>query len=369
MQARSESHVIEETKSYFRNHGVDLNAFKDNARGDTTILVKNFAYGTAPDELSDLFAGFGEITRFLMPPGGVTAIVAFRHANAAKVAFRALSYRRFRESILFLEWAPKNVFVVDFVAPAIKPLKAAKVPIGVEEEAFAPVSDSSTLYIRNLSFSTTHDQLRSLFQGLDGFLSSTIKTRPDPKDSNKSLSMGYGFLEFRTKAQAESAMDAMQGYSLGGHSLIIKISHKAADATSDRNAKFTSGQRSTKIIVKNLPFEVSKKEVRALFASYGQLRSLRIPKKIDRTSRGFAFVEFATSRDAENAMDALKHTHVLGRRLVLQFAAEDVNDPEEEIERMQKKVNSQINKITLEKMTSSKRRKVEFDDVGGEQGL
>ena len=354
---------------YFQSHGVDLNAFKDAIRGDTTILVKNFVHGTSADELLELFAGYGEISRFLMPPGGVTAIVSFQHVNSARVAFKALSYRRFRESILFLEWAPKNIFMPNSIAAKDYSANRRTAVDGVEDEILTPDAETSTLYIRNLSFSTTNDQLRDRFQGLHGFLSSTIKTRPDPKDSSKLLSMGYGFLEFRTQAQAKSAMDAMQGYNLGGHNLIIKVSHKAANASSERDGKYTSKHRSTKIIVKNLPFEVSKTELRALFASYGQLRSLRIPKKIDRSSRGFAFVEFATSRDAENAMEALKHTHVLGRRLILQLAAEDIKDPEEEIEKIQKKVKSQINKITLDKMTSSKRRKIDLEDVGGEKGL
>ena len=40
-QAHAETHIIQETKSYFRNQGVDLDAFKRSQRGDTAILVKN----------------------------------------------------------------------------------------------------------------------------------------------------------------------------------------------------------------------------------------------------------------------------------------------------------------------------------------
>lgn len=63
-----------------------------------------------------------------------------------------------------------------------------------------------------------------------------------------------------------------------------------------------------------------------LFCSaHGQLKSVRLPKKFDHRSRGFAFLEFLTRHEAENAYAALKHTHLLGRHLVLQWAEEDAN--------------------------------------------
>ncbi|KAG9859832.1 hypothetical protein KCU90_g10642, partial [Aureobasidium melanogenum] len=120
--------------------------------------------------------------------------------------------------------------------------------------------------------------------------------------------------------------------------------------------------RGTKIIIKNLPFEATKKDVRALFAAYGQLRSVRVPKKFDKGARGFAFADFTTPKEAENAMDALRDTHLLGRRLVLDFAAEDAEDAEAEIEAMAKKAGSQLNKVALQKLTSGGRKKFRVGD-------
>lgn len=47
---------------------------------------------------------------------------------------------------------------------------------------------------------------------------------------------------------------------------------------------------------------------------------MRLPNRADRRSRGFAFVDFSTRREAEGAMEALRHTHLLGRHLVLEWA-------------------------------------------------
>jgi multiple RNA-binding domain-containing protein 1 len=53
-----------------------------------------------------------------------------------------------------------------------------------------------------------------------------------------------------------------------------------------------------------------------------------VPKKFDARTRGFAFLEFVTRHEAENAYNALKHTHLLGRHLVLEWAAEEEHDLE-----------------------------------------
>ena len=199
-------------------------------------------------------------------------------------------------------------------------------------------------------------------------MSAQVKTKPDPKRQGQVLSMGFGFLEFRSKSNAQAGLAAMDGHELDGHKLLIRASHKAIDAAEERRkedqAKKMAG-RKTKIIIKNLPFEASKKDVRSLFGPYGQLRSVRMPKKFDSSTRGFAFADFVTAREAENAIDALRDTHLLGRRLVLEFAAEDAVDPEQEIEKMQQRVGQQADKVALQRLTGSGRRK--FQVEGGDE--
>ena len=374
-QAHAETHVIQETKSYFTNHGVDLEAFKTKERGNTAILVKNFSYGTKSEELKKLFEAHGHVKRLLMPPSGIMAIVDYDQPNHARSAFGSLAYRKFKDSILFLEKAPKDLFRVVQGLPdgridqPARSLSAKPSATELLENKDAPEpANTSTLFVRNLNFSTTTDRLREVFKPLEGFMSAKVKTKPDPKNQGQLLSMGFGFLEFRSKNNAQAALTAMDGHKLDGHELLIKASHKAIDAAEERRkedqAKKMAG-RKTKIIIKNLPFEASKKDVRSLFGSYGQLRSVRVPKKFDSSTRGFAFADFITAREAENAMDALRDTHLLGRRLILDFAAEDAVDPEQEIEKMQQKVGKQADKVALQTLTDSGRKK--FHIEGGDE--
>ncbi|KAL8703481.1 MAG: hypothetical protein Q9201_003324 [Fulgogasparrea decipioides] len=369
-QAHAETHIIQETKSYFSSNGVNLEAFKRKQRGDNTILVKNFSYGTKPEELQNLFETYGTIRRLLMPPSGTIAIVDFVQVDHARSAFSSLAYRKFKDSILFLEKAPKDLFSVDGLSLVGEDVSKDRVrgakqsATDLEDTTSQQVVNTATLFVRNLNFSTTSERLRDTFKPLDGFLSARIKTKPDPKHTGQLLSMGFGFLEFRTKAQAQAALAAMDGYNLDNHELLIRASHKGTDAATERrredNAKKIAG-RKTKIIIKNLPFQASKKDVRSLFGSYGQLRSVRVPKKFDSSTRGFAFAEFVTAREAENAMDALKDTHLLGRRLALDFAAEDDVDPEKEIAKMQQKAGKQADKVALQRLTGSGRKKFSLE--------
>jgi multiple RNA-binding domain-containing protein 1 len=377
-QAIAETTVILESKAYFVKNGVDLNAFKKKERGDTAILVKNFPFGTTHEELRNMFEEFGQVLRVLMPPTGTIAIVEFAQPSHARAAFGGLAYRRMKSSILFLEKAPKDLFTSvgtngEMVPSDRKTGAADQKPSGtdlLEIETPTDELDTSTLFVRNLNFTTTSDRLTETFKPLDGFLSARVNTKTDPKKPGQVLSMGFGFLEFKSKSQAQAALKAMDGHMLEGHKLLIKASHKGADAAEERRkedrAKKMAGKR-TKIIIKNLPFEATKQDVRKLLSSYGQLRSVRVPKKFDHSTRGFAFAEFITAREAENALEALKDTHLLGRRLVLEFASGDNLDAEEEIEKMQKKVSGQVNKVALQKLTGGGRKKFNIEGNDGEE--
>ncbi|KAF2820438.1 RNA-binding domain-containing protein [Ophiobolus disseminans] len=361
-QAHAETHIIQETKSYFAQHGVDLEAFQKSKKGDLAILVKNVPHGVTANELRKMFEEHGKVTKFLMPPTGMTSIIEFSNVAEAKTAFMALSYRKMKDSVLYLEKAPKDLFkegaMVEMprATPAGTPATKLSATDLLEDAPESDSTNTATLYVRNLNFSTTTERLTEVFKPLSGFRSAKVKTKIDPKRGV--LSMGFGFVEFNSADTAAAALRTMDGHDLEGHKLQIKASHKGADAAEERRKEDAAKKAaSTKIIVKNLPFEAGKKDLRALFTPYGQLRSVRVPKKFDSSSRGFGFAEFTTKRDAVNAMNALKNTHLLGRRLVLAFAETESDDPEAELEKMQQKVGAQANKVALQRLTEGGRKK------------
>ncbi|KAH8883887.1 hypothetical protein GQ53DRAFT_423245 [Thozetella sp. PMI_491] len=368
-QAVAETQVIQEARAYFLSHGVDLNAFKSQQKGDTAILVKNFPHGTTIEEIRSMFEEHGgSLLRVLMPPSGTIAIVQFAQPGQAQVAFARNAYRKVKDSVLLLEKAPKNLFINQAKTQGDGDLPAQKLSaVLLERDDSHDQPESSSLYVRNLSFSTDQSRFAEAFQPLTGFISAQLKTKSDPKKPGQVLSMGFGFVQFKTKEQALSASKTMDGYVLDGHSLAVKASHRGVDAAEERRredaAKKDAAQR-TKLIIKNLPFQVTKADVRELFGTYGKLKAVRLPKKFNHNTRGFAFAEFVTPREASNALNALKDTHFLGRRLVIDFAASEEADPEKVIEQMQMKIGGQVNKITLQQLTGSGRKRV---NIGNEE--
>jgi multiple RNA-binding domain-containing protein 1 len=360
-QAHAETHVIQETKAFLASNGVNLDAFRQNERDERTVLVKNFPFGTTADDLKSLFGAYGEIVKFLLAPSGTSAIIQYAQPGEGVQAIRHLAYRNLKGSVLYLEKAPKNLFGRN-CQPLLNKTFAGEASTSHEDSdpRKAEGSTSCTLFVRNLNFTTTSSRLTNAFKPLSGFLSARVKTKIDPRKPQEILSMGFGFVEFSSNQQAQAALAAMNGSRLDDYELIVQVSHKSTDAAENQrikdNLKKAEAHR-TKIIIKNLPFEATKKDVRALLSAYGQLRSIKLPQKFDRSTRGFSFADFVTAKEAENVIEALKDTHLLGRRLVLEFADEECIDPEDEIRAIESKVGRQTEIIQVKKITGSGRKK------------
>ncbi|KAI9486704.1 MAG: hypothetical protein EXX96DRAFT_516924 [Benjaminiella poitrasii] len=328
--ALAETQIVNETKEFFEKHGIVLDSFGKKERSETIILVKNIPFGTSEDDLRELFGKHGELGRVLIPPAKTIAVVEFIEPSEARNAFKSLAYRRYKDSLIYLEKAPsglfRNKFVRDTNAPAKKdeedllkkPTTAADL---LEPSDDINAEDISTLFVKNLNFNTTAESLRNAFKGISGYRSSRINVKADPKNAGKVLSMGFGFIEFNNKTNAEKALNAMQGYNLDGHTLELKFSnHKVETKTKKAKAPET-----TKLVVRNVPFEATDKDLRELFGTYGQLKSLRLPKKFNGGHRGFAFLDFLTKQEAKNVYDNMSNIHLYGRHLVLEWAKEDEN--------------------------------------------
>lgn len=338
--ALAETHVIAETKQYFADAGLNIDSLQPKTpRSQTVILVKNIPYGTTIHTLTDLFAGFGETTRILLPPAGTIGVVEYKSAADAGRAFKGLAYKRLGNAVLYLEKGPVGMFNAPAgPTPAEKEEaeKAALVERVIQTDistAEAPAESDesgSTIFLKNLSFNTTTQRLQSILSSLPGYSFARVQMKPDPKRPGEKLSMGYGFVGFKTRQEAQRALGGLEGFEIDGKSLEAKFAQRGAedDKGEPKGKSGESATKSTKLLVKNLPFETSKKEVRELFSAYGTVKSLRVPKKAIPTStgsqstRGFAFLEFTTHAEALRAMEALKHTHLLGRHLVLEWARE-----------------------------------------------
>ena len=78
---------------------------------------------------------------------------------------------------------------------------------------------------------------------------------------------------------------------------------------------------STKLYVGSLPYSTTDAQLTDLFAQYGSVTSAKvITDKFTSQSRGFGFVEMATSEEAKRAIEALNGTKLEQRTLVVNEA-------------------------------------------------
>ncbi|XP_064536411.1 probable RNA-binding protein 19 [Drosophila montana] len=360
--ALGETQIVIEMKKFLEEEGVRLSAFDEPAqkRSKTVLLAKNLPAGTEPSDLAPIFSKFGPIGRIVLPPSGITALIEYCEPSEARQAFKKLAYSKFKNVPLYLEWAPENTFTKTLSGEAVIPKTEPKPEPAVENEEkpeskteephkTEPVAEdaddepepNTTIFLRNLNFKTVQETVLEHFRHLGTVHTVEIAKRKDPQNPRQLNSLGYGFIQFKKASVASQALKDMQLTQIDGNLVELKRSDRVLKNQDDgarRRQVAQKKQTGTKILVRNIPFQAHYREVRDIFKAFGELTSLRLPKKMtpgEDAHRGFGFVDFTTKADAKRAFDALSaSTHLYGRRLVLEWAS---NEDQQDVEELRKR--------------------------------
>uniref|UniRef100_A0A1B0GB28 RRM domain-containing protein n=1 Tax=Glossina morsitans morsitans TaxID=37546 RepID=A0A1B0GB28_GLOMM len=365
--ALGETQTVIEMKKFLEDNGVQLNVFDGpvTKRSKTTILVKNLPHDATINDLKPLFGKYGPISRFILPPTGVTAIIEYCDAGEARQAFKKLAYSKFKSVPLYLEWAPENTLLGDNRTSTVDILteekntqdkknikqteqlesqedhqkeNTEKPEEEHEEEDDTCPEPNTTLFLRNINFKTEQETIYNHFKSLGAIHTVEIAKRRDTNNPQDILSLGYGFIQFKKASTADKALKIMQFTTIDGNQVELKRSDRILKDREDqvkvqRKKVSLTKQIGTKILVRNIAFQAKMKEVQDIFKAFGELRSVRLPRKMtpgEDTHRGFGFVDFISKTDAKKAFEALSQsTHLYGRRLVLEWAStsdEDVTE-------------------------------------------
>lgn len=271
--ALGETYIVTELRRFLEENQVCLEAFSGDHSSENTalkrskniILVKNLPSETTSEELLNLFRPFGTISRLILPPQGVTAIVEFTVSFEANKAFKRLAYSQFKSLPLYLEWAPVNTFrdkketlseskdtdsiegntKVKNEDTVVKKTKVKEeMPINgtkeekleadlnkkledaEEEETENPPEENTTLFIRNLNFKTVKSGIRDHFCSIGPIHAIEIAQRRDKQNPQEKVSLGYGFIQFKRRAAADQALKTKQFSTLDGNTIELKRSEK-----------------------------------------------------------------------------------------------------------------------------------------------
>ena len=151
--------------------------------------------------------------------------------------------------------------------------------------------DYSTLFIKNLNFTTTEATLQTYIQTHNAHTGLRAISIPHKMKGNIKLSMGFGFAEYMNYNTAYNALKVLNNTLCEGHVLEIKpsdkrltIQHiKTTPATSTTTSNTTNNNNNikpnTKLIVRNIAFQCTQTELNSLFSTFGHVKRVRIPKK------------------------------------------------------------------------------------------
>ena len=83
---------------------------------------------------------------------------------------------------------------------------------------------STRLFVGNLSYQTTEEELRQLFSGVANVSSVSLISE---RDSGRSK--GFAFVEMATPEDAQKAIDELNGKNLGGRTIRVDLARPRAD--------------------------------------------------------------------------------------------------------------------------------------------
>ncbi|XP_050420484.1 nucleolysin TIAR-like isoform X2 [Adelges cooleyi] len=137
------------------------------------------------------------------------------------------------------------------------------------------------------------------------------------RDPQTLKSKGYGFVSFLKKAEAESAINAMNGQWLGSRSIRTNwATRKPPTLKSDSNTKpltfdevyNQSSPTNCTVYCGGLTSGLTDELVQKTFAPFGNIQEIRVFK-----DKGYAFVRFATKESATHAIVAVHNTDINGQ--------------------------------------------------------
>ncbi|KNH06192.1 RNA recognition domain containing protein [Perkinsela sp. CCAP 1560/4] len=322
--AISEAVLTSELEDALRTEGINARALENGTsctKSSKVILVKNIQEVTTEvlSAVKSLFQKYGVIERVSAPKLYGIVVVAFQHDCDALKAFRRLAFCTALGFPLLLEWAPSNIFSTSTTDSQIKQDKSGDIQ-NDQSDSF------STIFVKNLPRGCSAAKLRHHV---------LIHTNDELKDSHiRNIRVvpnkGYAFIEFYAADKSTFCINMLNNkLDMDGRVLSFEeVKEGTTKPESSTDISVPQGCDSTKITIKNVPFEATVREIRSLFSAFSDIRSVRLPKKLHQyqssnknNHRGFAFVEFSSSEGAAEAMKMLKNIHLYGRRLCLEYAS------------------------------------------------
>ncbi|XP_072508922.1 RNA-binding protein 28 isoform X2 [Notamacropus eugenii] len=191
-----------------------------------------------------------------------------------------------------------------------------------------------TLFVGRLPSSASGPQLERLFSQVGPVKQCFVVTEKGSKTCR-----GFGYVTFSMLEDAQRALKEITTFE-GCKINVTVAKRKLKNKTKEKEKKESSvtpqeepeqepkpkpkkmkvPDKKARLIIRNLSFKCSEDDLKSLFAQFGAVLEVNIPRKPDGKMRGFAFVQFKNLLEAGKALKGTNMKEIKGRTVAVDWA-------------------------------------------------
>ncbi|GAV90203.1 RRM_1 domain-containing protein/PABP domain-containing protein, partial [Cephalotus follicularis] len=272
--------------------------------GSGNIFIKNLDKAIDNKALHDTFSSFGNILscKIATDPLGQSrgyGFVQFDNEESAKNAIDKLNGMLLND---------KQVFVGPFLRKQ-------------ERDSALIKTKFNNVYVKNLSESTTDEELRQTFGEYGTITSAVVMRDGDGK------SKCFGFVNFESPDDAARAVEALNGKKFDDKEWYVGKAQKKSERENELKGQFEHSMKETvdkfeglNLYIKNLDDSITDDKLKELFSEFGTITSCKVMRDPNGISRGSGFVAFSTAEEASRALTEMNGKMVVSKPLYVALA-------------------------------------------------
>ncbi|XP_076936374.1 polyadenylate-binding protein 2-like [Bidens hawaiensis] len=272
--------------------------------GTANIFIKNLDKSIDNKALHDTFSSFGnilscKIATYNTGQSKGYGFVQFDTEEAAQTAIDKLNGMLIND---------KQVYVGHFLRKQ-------------ERDSSLSRAKFNNVYVKNLSDSTTDEDLKKTFGEYGTITSAVVMRDADGK------SKGFGFVNFESADDAVVAVEGLNGKKIDEKEWYVGKAQKKSERELELKSRFEQTAKEVvdnfqgvNLYVKNLDDTIDDDKLKELFSEYGTITSCKVMRDPSGISRGSGFVAFSSSEEASRALSETNGKMIVSKPLYVALA-------------------------------------------------
>jgi len=169
----------------------------------------------------------------------------------------------------------------------------------------------SQVFIGSIFYEVTEGQLRDAFSPYGQI--KVVNLNLDPMTGKHK---GFAFIWYDIPEAAQLAIEVMNSASMWGRPIKVGRPTQAQPYLKTIESTVIDSKKSTCIYVSSIHEEMEENDVREIFAPFGEIVNMDMSKdEISRTNKGYAFIEYKTVKEANDALQSMNLFELCGKQL------------------------------------------------------